>query len=60
MFSNKSSRGLVAAVALAWLFVRLPWLVVVALLAGAPLRIPVAVGDTHGKLLLPRCLKVGK
>ena len=45
--------GLVAAVALAWLFVRLPWLVVVALLACAPLRIPVAVGDTHGKLLLP-------
>ena len=36
-----------------WLFVRVPWLVAVAVLACAPARIPVSVGSTKANLLLP-------
>jgi hypothetical protein len=45
--------GAVLAVALAWLFVRVPWLLAVAVLACAPARIPVSVGHTNANLLLP-------
>ena len=45
--------GAVAAALLAWLFVRVPWLLAVAVLACAPARIPVSVGSTKANLLLP-------
>jgi O-antigen ligase len=45
--------GLLAAVLLAWLFVRVPWALAVAVLACAPARIPVSVGSTKANLLLP-------
>jgi hypothetical protein len=50
--------GAVAAVALAWLFRRVPWTLAVAVLACAPARIPVSVGDTKANLLLPMYLVV--
>jgi hypothetical protein len=53
LYAIAAGVGVVAAAALALLFVRLPWLVVVALLACAPLRIPVSVGDAQGSLLVP-------
>jgi hypothetical protein len=53
LYAIAASVGLVGAAVLAWLFVRVPWLVVVALLACAPLRIPVSVGASSGSLLLP-------
>jgi hypothetical protein len=53
LYAIAAAVGLAAAAALGWLFVRVPWLVVVALLACAPLRIPVSVGDAKGNLLLP-------
>jgi O-antigen ligase len=40
-------------VLLAWVFVRFPWLIAVAVLACAPARIPVSVGSTKANLLLP-------
>ena len=45
--------GAIAAVAGAWLVVRLPWLLALATLACAPARIPVHVGSTEANLLLP-------
>ena len=45
--------GVAIAVALAWLFGRVPWLLPVAVLACAPARIPVTVGATKANLLLP-------
>jgi hypothetical protein len=45
--------GGVIAVGLAWLFVRVPWLLPVAVLACAPARIPVSIGHTPANLLLP-------
>ncbi len=49
--------GLVAAVLLAWLFLRIPWTLAVAVLACAPARIPVSrlgtVGGAKANLLLP-------
>ena len=45
--------GAAVAVLLAWLFVRVPWLLAVAVLACAPARIPVSVGSTKANLLLP-------
>jgi O-antigen ligase len=45
--------GSVAAVLLGWLFVRVPWLLAVAVLACAPARIPVSIGHTPANLLLP-------
>jgi putative inorganic carbon (HCO3(-)) transporter len=45
--------GAVVAVLLAWLFLRVPWLLAVAVLACAPARIPVSVGHTTANLLLP-------
>jgi hypothetical protein len=53
LYAIAASVGLVVAAVLAWLFVRVPWLVVIALLACAPLRIPVSVGASTGSLLLP-------
>jgi hypothetical protein len=50
--------GVVAAALLAWLFVRVPWLLAVAVLACAPARIPVSVGSTKANLLLPMYLVV--
>jgi O-antigen ligase len=53
--------GAVAAGLLAWLFVRVPWTLAVAVLACAPARIPVAVGSSkaaQGNLLLPLYLVV--
>ena len=45
--------GAVAAGVLAYLFVRRPWLLAVAVLACVPARIPVHVGLTEANLLLP-------
>jgi O-antigen ligase len=45
--------GIVGAVLLALLFVRWPWLVPVAALAAAPVRLPVELGDEQVSLLLP-------
>lgn len=45
--------GAVVAVGFAWVFVRVPWLLAVAVLACAPARIPVSVGHTTANLLLP-------
>lgn len=50
--------GAAAAVLLAWVFVRVPWLLAVAVLACAPARIPVSVGSTKANLLLPMYLVV--
>jgi O-antigen ligase len=50
--------GAVAAVLLAVLFLRWPWLLAVALLACAPARIPVSVGSTKANLLVPLYLVV--
>ena len=45
--------GLVAAAVGAWIVVRVPWLLAVAVLACVPGRIPVHVGSTQANLLLP-------
>jgi putative inorganic carbon (hco3(-)) transporter len=45
--------GGLAAVAGAWLVLRVPWLLAVATLACVPARIPVHVGSTKANLLLP-------
>ena len=45
--------GVLLAVFLAWLFVRVPWLLAVAVVGFAPARIPVTVGHTSANLLLP-------
>jgi hypothetical protein len=50
--------GAIAAALLAWAFVRVPWLLAVAVLACAPARIPVSVGSTKANLLLPMYLVV--
>jgi O-antigen ligase len=57
-FAAAALAGVVAAVALAWLFLRVPWLLAVAVLACAPARIPVSVGSTKANLLLPLYLVV--
>src|SRR5689334_24832722 len=45
--------GAIAAVAGAWIVLRVPWLLAVATLACVPARIPVHVGSTQANLLLP-------
>jgi putative inorganic carbon (hco3(-)) transporter len=45
--------GVVVAVAGGWLFVRLPAIVPVVILAAAPFRLPVDLGSQHAFLLLP-------
>ncbi len=53
--------GVVAAGLLAWLFLRVPWALAVAVLACAPARIPVSIGSSkaaQGNLLLPLYLVV--
>src|SRR4051794_22619321 len=48
--------GGIAAVGLAALILRWPWLLAVAVLACAPARIPVSVGSTEANLLVPMYL----
>jgi putative inorganic carbon (HCO3(-)) transporter len=53
--------GIAAAIGLAWAFVRVPWLLPVAVLACAPARFPVHIGNSataSGNLLLPMYLVV--
>ena len=57
-FAAAAVVGAVAAALLAWAFVRVPWLLAVAVLACAPARIPVSVGATKANLLLPMYLVV--
>jgi putative inorganic carbon (HCO3(-)) transporter len=45
--------GLVAAVIGAWIVLRVPWTLALAVLACVPARIPVHVGSTQANLLLP-------
>jgi putative inorganic carbon (hco3(-)) transporter len=45
--------GVIAAVLLAWGFLKVPWALAVAVLACAPARIPVSVGATKANLLVP-------
>jgi O-antigen ligase len=45
--------GLAVALLLMWLFIRVPWLLAIAVLACAPARIPVSVGSTEANLLVP-------
>ncbi len=45
--------GLVAAGVGAWIVLRVPWMLAVAVLACVPARIPVHVGSTQANLLLP-------
>jgi hypothetical protein len=45
--------GLVAAVLGAWIVLRVPWTLALAVLACVPARIPVHVGSTQANLLLP-------
>jgi O-antigen ligase len=45
--------GIVVAVAGAWLLLRWPWLLALAVLACVPARIPVTVGSTQANLLIP-------
>jgi O-antigen ligase len=45
--------GLAAAVGVAWLFLRWPWLVPLAALACVPARIPVKLGSESANLLIP-------
>jgi O-antigen ligase len=51
--------GGLAAIALAALILRWPWLLAVAVLACAPARIPVSIGSTEAKLLVPMYLVAG-
>src|SRR5262249_26473709 len=53
LFAAAAVVGVVAAVVLALLFLRVPWTLAVAILACAPARIPVTVGSTKANLLLP-------
>jgi len=53
LFAAAAGVGVVAAVVLALLFLRVPWTLAVAVLACAPARIPVTVGSTKANLLLP-------
>jgi putative inorganic carbon (HCO3(-)) transporter len=45
--------GLIAAGVGAWIVLRVPWALAIAVLACAPARIPVHVGSTQANLLLP-------
>lgn len=45
--------GLVAAVAGAWLLLRVPWALAFATLACVPIRIPLDIGEEEANLLLP-------
>jgi O-antigen ligase len=58
VFAAAAVLGVVVAIGLAWAFVRVPWLLPVAILACAPARIPVSVGQTKANLLLPMYLVV--
>ena len=53
VYAAAAAVGAIGAVAIAELFRRWPWLVAVGTLACAPARIPVHVGSTDSKLLLP-------
>ena len=61
LYAAAAVAGVVAAGLLAWLFVRIPWTLAVAVLACEPARIPVSVGSSkadQGNLLLPLYLVV--
>jgi O-antigen ligase len=58
VFAVAAVFGVVVAIGLAWAFMRVPWLLPVAILACAPARIPVSVGRTQANLLLPMYLVV--
>ena len=48
-----AAAAVAAVAALAWLFVRVPWSLPIAILACAPVRIHVTIGDTEASLLVP-------
>jgi O-antigen ligase len=61
LYAAAAVAGVVGAGLLAWLFVRIPWTLAVAVLACAPARFPVSVGSSkaaQGNLLLPLYLVV--
>jgi putative inorganic carbon (HCO3(-)) transporter len=58
LYAVAAVAGVVAAGLLAWLFVRVPWTLAVAVLACAPARIPVSIGSTPANLLVPLYLVV--
>lgn len=53
LFAPAAVVGAIAAVAGAWLFLRIPWMLAVGVLACLPARITVDVGSTQANLLLP-------
>ena len=57
-FAAAAVAGIAAAALAGWLFIRVPWMLPVAVLACAPARIPVSVGATKANLLLPLYLVV--
>ncbi len=57
-FAAAAVAGVIAAGLAGWLFIRVPWMLPVAVLACAPARIPVSVGATKANLLLPLYLVV--
>jgi putative inorganic carbon (hco3(-)) transporter len=57
-YAGAALSGALAAGLLAWLFVRVRWMLAVAVLACAPARIPVSIGSTKANLLLPMYLVV--
>jgi O-antigen ligase len=59
VYAAAAVAGTVIAFGLAWAFVRVPWLLAVAVLACAPARVPVSVGHTTANLLLPMYVVVG-
>jgi len=53
VFAAAAVLGVVVAIVLAWLFLRWPWLLAVAILACAPARIPVSIVHPAANLLVP-------
>jgi hypothetical protein len=53
LYAGAAAAGLAAAGLLAALFVVVPWTLAVAILACAPVRVQLSIGDTDGKLLVP-------
>jgi O-antigen ligase len=58
LFAAAAVAGIVGAALLAWAFVRVPWLLPVAILACAPARIPVKLVHPTANLLVPMYLVV--
>jgi hypothetical protein len=57
-FAVAAAAGVAAAVLAGLLFIRVPWMLAVAVVACAPARIPVSIGETKANLLLPLYLVV--